>query len=63
MECWLGLREKWKYLMLRSLTHDEVIVEAKGGLVDQVTSSSWKNLGKTETCQMPQKNAFHGDAS
>jgi len=27
--------------MLGSLTHDEITVEAKGGLVDQGTGPSW----------------------
>ena len=30
--------------MLRSLTHEEIIVQAKGGLVDMGIRSSWKNL-------------------
>jgi hypothetical protein len=36
-ECWLGLLKSWEDLMLGSLTHEEIIVEAKGGLVNKET--------------------------
>jgi hypothetical protein len=34
-ECWLGLLKSWEYRMLGSLTHEEIIVEARGGLGDK----------------------------
>jgi hypothetical protein len=43
------LLKSWEDLMLGSLTHDEIIVEAKGAFVNQGAGPPWIYLWGEET--------------